>query len=475
MNKNISIKQVIIILLMIFTCGKLSAIEFEVGGIIYNSSNGNNVSVEGKINDYFGAIAIPETVTYQGVNYAVTRISEDAFWHDTDITSIIIPPTISFIDERAFDGCINLDTIYISSIESWCNIGFDKIDSNPLVYAKHLYIDGKEVNDIAIPEGITYIDEYAFCKFQGIRSLTLPKSLTRIWKSAFSDCSNLEIVISKCDTPPSFYGDNISPFSGISSKAKLLVPQGAIRTYISLSKWSNYFAEIVEDVNESSNIISFTDANVKEICIANWDSNGDGELSKEEASAVTDIGRAFRKSSIGIFPEFKYFTGLSYVGEEAFEKCSRLSYIIIPPNVKSLYYQAFKECGFTSFTIPDGVENIGGAFGGCSKLAIVKIPASVKSISSNIFPHTVSSIIIDKNNETYSSPNSNCIYDKLTNTLVFATKSTKISNGTIHIGDGAFIGVELTEIEIPNTVKTIGEYNQEIKGETNVEIIPVSA
>ena len=33
----------------------------------------------------------------------------------------------------------------------------------------------------------------------------------------------------------------------------------------------------------------------------------------------------------------------------------------------------------------------------------------------------------------------------------------------------------LTSIVIPNGVVTIGEYNQEIKGETNVEIIPLSA
>jgi len=33
----------------------------------------------------------------------------------------------------------------------------------------------------------------------------------------------------------------------------------------------------------------------------------------------------------------------------------------------------------------------------------------------------------------------------------------------------------LTSVTIPNSVTSIGEYNQEIKGETNVEIIPVIA
>ena len=44
------------------------------------------------------------------------------------------------------------------------------------------------------------------------------------------------------------------------------------------------------------------------------------------------------------------------------------------------------------------------------------------------------------------------------------------------IGNRAFFDCSgLTSITISNSVTTIGEYNQEIKGKTNVEIIPVSA
>ena len=44
------------------------------------------------------------------------------------------------------------------------------------------------------------------------------------------------------------------------------------------------------------------------------------------------------------------------------------------------------------------------------------------------------------------------------------------------IGDFAFAECQnLVSVHIPNSVTCIGEYNQEIKGKTNVEIIPVIA
>ena len=54
-------------------------------------------------------------------------------------------------------------------------------------------------------------------------------------------------------------------------------------------------------------------------------------------------------------------------------------------------------------------------------------------------------------------------------------KTLIIEEGVTSIGQNAFRDLSISEITIPASVTSIGEYNQEIKGKTNVEIIPVSA
>ena len=94
-----------------------------------------------------------------------------------------------------------------------------------------------------------------------------------------------------------------------------------------------------------SPIISFADAKVKALCVANWDTNNDGELDEAEAAAVTDLGTVFKgNTEITSFNELQYFTGLTNIEDYAFQSCYNLTSITIPNSVKSIGLSAFFGC-----------------------------------------------------------------------------------------------------------------------------------
>ena len=125
-------------------------------------------------------------------------INKDAFSNCSSLTEITIPATIASIGEGAFYGCNNLRKADFASIEDLCKIKFGRegeyfdIYANPLYYTQHLYINGDEITELVIPDGVTSIGAYAFCGCFGLRSVSIPESVTRIGKYAFYQCPYLE-------------------------------------------------------------------------------------------------------------------------------------------------------------------------------------------------------------------------------------------------------------------------------------------
>ena len=182
--------KIILLCLCLFVGQSAFADAVEIDGIYYNLvSKIKSAEVTKKPSgEYSGNINIPETVTYNGdgKTYTVTSIGSGAFYGCHELTSITIPNSVTSIGNDAFYDC-GLTKAEFASIESLCSISFYGYYSNPLCYA-HLYIDGKEVKDLVIPNSVTSIGSSAFSGCSGLTSITIPNSVISIGRAAFYNC-----------------------------------------------------------------------------------------------------------------------------------------------------------------------------------------------------------------------------------------------------------------------------------------------
>ena len=319
--------------------------------IYYNYINdGMELEVTGR-GSYSGNIVIPEEVTYMNRTRKVTSIGILAFYECSGLTSVTIPNSVTSIGDKAFYDCRGLTSVHISDVAAWCNIKFGSVDSNPLYYALHLFVDGSEVKDLVIPNSVTSIGNWVFSGCSGLTSITIPNSVTSIGDYAFYNCSGLTSVT----IPNSVTSIGWGAFSGCSGLTSVTIPNSV--TSIGLSAFY-----------ECSGLTSVTIPN-----------------------SVTSIGyEAFyycRSLTSVTIPN-----SVTSIGKSAFYNCSGLTSVTIPNSVTSIGNSAFSGCsGLTSVTIPNSVTSIGNsAFSGCSGLTSVTIPNSVTSIGDKAFGNCTS-------------------------------------------------------------------------------------
>ncbi len=121
----------------------------------------------------------------------VANIMDEAFLDCINLTSITIPASVKGIGDFSFEGCDSVESVYISDIAAWCTIFDSCLARNPLGNDGKLYLNGKLVTDLVIPEGVTEIGPCAFAEYDSLTSVTIPDSVTYIGEFAFAHCNGL--------------------------------------------------------------------------------------------------------------------------------------------------------------------------------------------------------------------------------------------------------------------------------------------
>lgn len=192
------------------------------------------------------------------------------------------------------------------------------------------------------------------------------------------------------------------------------------------------------------------------------------KLCRTKAGKVDHMTAGNKVSGDLVIPEIaidgKTDYHVSEIGYRGFLDCNELTSVVIPNSVKHIGDYAFYNCtGLSSLEIGNSVTVIGkGAFHRCDSLTSIVIPSSVSSIGDLAFDCSLKDIVVDANNQNYSSIDG-VLFNKEGSILIRFPAGKEgnytIPNTVTSIGEAAFIGCrDLTSVTIPNTVTQISDY-----------------
>ena len=201
---------------------------------------------------------------------SVTHIGASAFSNCSNLPSITIPNKVKTIEEGAFSSCTSLISIVVDSGNSFydsrdsCNAIIETASNTLIAGCKNTVIpktvtsigssafsDCSGLTSVTIPNSVTYIGEYAFSGCSGLTSVAIPNSVTYIGASAFSNCSSLKDIYCKIKDPSkvtlgyaSGYWDFVF-YNVPTSTCILHVPGGTKKLFEKANQWKDFI--IVED------------------------------------------------------------------------------------------------------------------------------------------------------------------------------------------------------------------------------------
>ena len=372
----------------------------------------------------------------------VTSIGDSAFSGCTALTSIVIPDAVKSIGASAFSGCTSLTSITIPFLG-------EKAEKAENTHFGYLFgaktaADNKD----AVPSGLKSvvvtggkrIESCAFLGCEGIRSITLPDTVTRIDSKAFSGCVSLTSI----ELPDTVTSIEKSAFHNTGY-------------YYDESNWENgvfYVGNFLFETKSSlSGAYTVRDGTV-----------GISEYAFENCVGLTEV----------TLPQ-----SLTSIGSYAFSGCTGLTSLHIPSAVKSIGYFAFSGCtGLTSITVEAG-NSVYHSAGNCLIQTAVK--TLIQGCSASVIPTDGSVTSIGdyafaghKGLASITIPNGVKSIGEHAFTDCSGLKTALIPSSVTSIGNRAFSGcANLKSIELPDGLKRIGNYA--FYGCTKLSVIAVPA
>ena len=396
----------------------------------YHTSDGNMVNISNK--DFGANVVSHEVVNSECViefDAPITRIPAQAFKESKIQGYLVIPNSVTTIDEEAFSNCTELNgSLTLSSnLKTIGNRAFNSCD--------------RFKGNLTIPNSVTTIGDLAFNNCKGFTGdLTIPNSVTTIGKSAFNNCKG-------------FTGD-------------LTIPNSVT----TIGDWAfSYCTGFTGDLTILNSVTTIGNS------AFSYCTGFTGDLTIP--NSVTTIGISAFQKCYGFTGKLAIPESVTTIGDFAFSYCTGFTGdLTIPNSVTTIGNFAFYNCtGFTGdLTIPNSVITIGksafeSCFGFTGKLAI---PESVTTIGYLAFADCngfTGDLSLPKSLEVVGSRSfENCNKIQTINFQSLPTGIDKQEKKTVSLSDDSYISDQTT-----GTADAIS-YTRQISNDWGTLVLPYS-
>jgi hypothetical protein len=132
-----------------------------------------------------------ETLTLPRVYHGkvVSEIINTSSSIQINATTLVIPSSMKTFSADAFSNSTISVVDYLGTLENWCSISFNNVNSTPMSKANTITINNVNINVLEIPSVITELKDYSFYGFKNLDYVYLPSTLTKIGNSVFESCN----------------------------------------------------------------------------------------------------------------------------------------------------------------------------------------------------------------------------------------------------------------------------------------------
>ena len=362
---------------------------------------------------------------------------------------LVIPNTVTGIDSSSFSGFTGLKSVTLP---------------NTLTSISSFAFYNTGLTSITIPNSVTTIEGGSFSNIK-IRSVTIPSSVTSITYNPFEYCDKLkEIIVDPNNTK---YDSRDNSNAIIETSTNTLI-SGSKNTVIPNTveniKNHSFLGSSIASVVIPSNV-THVDAESFEACLdlasIVVDSNNSVYDSRNNSNAIieTSTNELIVGCKNTVIPNT-----VTAIGDGAFRWHETLTSITIPSSVTSIGDYAFYVTGLKSLTLPGSITNMGSAAFASSDLESVTMENGITTIGRAVFGG-------NKKLTSVTIPNTVTTIGRGAFDGCKGLTSITIPNSVTNIGNSAFSGSGLTSITIPSSVTSIGDSAfSECKGLTSITI-----